>query len=140
MLLELIVPTRTAGNFRIARVSVTGQDSQYARQVVASDDVVLRYSASGRQEALNPAVMNTVERVTAYTLQTRALEDAAAGNVPAATQKLRAAATRLLTMGEASLAQAAEEEAVHLEQSGEVSPEGAKELRYATRKLTQRLG
>ena len=84
--------------------------------------------------------MNTVEKVTAYALQTRALEDAAAGNVVAATQKLRAAATRLLTMGETELAQAAEEEAARLEESGEMSPEGAKELSYATRKLTQRLG
>jgi Ca-activated chloride channel family protein len=83
--------------------------------------------------------MNTVEKVTAYALQTRALEDAAAGNVAGATRKLRAAATRLLTMGETGLAQAAEEEAVRLEKSGEMSPEGAKELSYATRKLTQRL-
>jgi hypothetical protein len=140
LLVELIVPTRTAGNFRIARVSVSGQGADESRTVVGTSDVVLHYSASGRKEELNPVVMNTVEKVTAYTLQTRALEDAAAGNVAAATQKLRAAATRLLTMGETSLAQAAEEEAARLEKGGEVSPEGAKELRYATRKLTQRLG
>ena len=84
--------------------------------------------------------MNTVEKVTAYMLQTRALEDAALGNIKAATQKLQGRATRLLTVGETALAQAVEEEAARLEKSGEVSPEGAKELRYATRKLTQRLG
>ncbi len=83
--------------------------------------------------------MNVVERVIAYALQTRALDDMAAGNIPAATQKLRAAATRLLTAGEPALAQAAESEAARLEQGGEVSAEGAKELRYATRRLTQRL-
>jgi hypothetical protein len=140
LLLELIVPTRTAGNFRIARVAVSGQGPDETRTTAANGDVVLHYSASGRKEELNPVVMNTVERVTAYTLQTRALEDAAAGNMVAATQKLRAAATRLLTMGETSLAQAAQEEAARLEKGGEVSPEGAKELRYATRKLTQRPG
>jgi hypothetical protein len=42
-------------------------------------------------------------------------------------------------MGEVDLAQAAEEEAARLERGGQVSPEGAKELSYATRKLTQRL-
>jgi Ca-activated chloride channel homolog len=135
----LIVPTRTAGNFRIARVTVVHQDASRGRAVGDTQDVVLHYSVSGRREELNPVVMNTVEKVTAYALQTRALEDAALGNVVGATKKLRAAATRLLTMGEVDLAQAAEEEAVRLEQSGEISPEGAKELRYATRKLTQRL-
>jgi Ca-activated chloride channel family protein len=139
LLLELIVPTRAAGNFRIARVLVSHQAANGARSTVETQDVVLHYSASGRREELNHVVMNTVEKVTAYALQTRALEDAAVGNVPGATKKLRAAATRLLTMGEIELAQAAEEEAVRLEQGGEVSAEGAKELRYATRKLTQRL-
>lgn len=140
LLLEMIVPTRAAGNFRIARVAVNGQDSTQGKVTQQTCDVVLKYSTSRRREDLNPLVMNTVERVTAYALQTRALEDAASGNVPAATRKLRAAATRLLTIGEAGLAHAAEEEAARLEQNGEVSPEGAKELRYATRKLTQRLG
>lgn len=136
LLIELIVPTRTAGNFRIARVTAAHTDANQGRVVDATSDVVLRYSASGRQEQPNPVVMNTVEKVTAYALQTRALQDAASGNVASATRKLRAAATRLLTMGEITLAQAAEEEAVRLEQGGQVSPEGAKELSYATRKLT----
>jgi secreted protein with Ig-like and vWFA domain len=139
LLLEMIVPTRTSGNFRIARVALSHEESPQVRGTVASSDVVLRYTTSGRREELNPVVMNTVEKVTAYALQTRALEDAAAGNVQAATRRLRAAATRLLTMGEAQLAQAAEAEASRLEQEGQISPEGAKELRYATRRLTQRL-
>ena len=84
-------------------------------------------------------VMNTVERVTAYALQTRALDDMAAGNVAGATQKLRAAVTRLLTVGETDLAEQVQAEAARLSLGGEVSPESAKELRYATRKLTQRL-
>lgn len=140
LLVELIVPSRTTGNFRIARISVSKQDDEQSRSTIVTSDAILRYSASRQQEELNPVVMNTVEKVTAYMLQTRALEDAAAGNVKAATQKLRAAATRLLTVGETALAQAAQDEASHLEKSGAVTPEGAKELRYATRKLTQRLG
>jgi Ca-activated chloride channel family protein len=139
LLVELIVPTRSVGNFRIARVAVAHPDGEQGKVTDATADVVLSYSTATRPAEPNPVVMNTVEKVTAYTLQTRALEDAAAGNVPGATRKLRAAATRLLTMGEPALAQAAEEEAARLEQGGEISPEGAKELSYATRKLTQRL-
>ena len=83
--------------------------------------------------------MNIVEKVSAYDLQTRALAQAAQGDVPGATQKLRAAATRLLDMGEQELAQAALTEADNLEKQGSMSSSGTKKLRYETRKLTRRL-
>ncbi len=54
-------------------------------------------------------------------------------------QKLRAAATRLLELGEQKLAQAALQEADNLEREGTMSPAGTKKLRYETRKLTQKL-
>jgi Ca-activated chloride channel family protein len=139
LLVECIVPTHNGGTFRIARLSVTHRGANNERVLSTSQDVVINYSVSKRQEEPNPMVMNTVERVTAYALQTRALDDMAAGNVAGATQKLRAAVTRLLTVGETDLAEQVQAEAARLARSGEVSPEGAKELRYATRKLTQRL-
>jgi Ca-activated chloride channel family protein len=77
--------------------------------------------------------------VTAFKLQTRALEEARLGNVAGATQKLRAAATRLLELGEEDLAQAALQEAENLETQGAMSSAGTKKLRYETRKLTQKL-
>jgi Ca-activated chloride channel family protein len=45
--------------------------------------------------------MNVVERVTAFKLQTRALEALQRGDIPAP-RKLQAAATRLLDIGETS--------------------------------------
>ncbi len=140
LLIELIVPTQQKGSFRIARVSATHAGTDGTRSVAASTDLLLNYTtAKGRIEP-NPAVMNTVERVSAYVLQTRALDDMMLGNTAAATQKLRAAATRLLTVGETDLADAVEAEAARVERGGQLSPEGAKELRYATRRLTQKLG
>jgi len=56
-----------------------------------------------------------------------------------ATQKLRAAATRLLDLGELDLANRAQEQAEQLEQGAQLSAETQKELRYATRRLTQKL-
>lgn len=56
-----------------------------------------------------------------------------------ATQKLRAAATRLLDLGELDLAQKAQQQATQLEQGQAISAESQKELRYATRRLTQKL-
>jgi Ca-activated chloride channel homolog len=77
--------------------------------------------------------------VTAFKLQTRALSEAEAGNTAGATQKLRAAATRLLELGELELARKAEEQASQLEQGQSMSAATQKELRYATRRLTQKL-
>jgi len=139
LLVECIVPAHNGGTFRIARVAATHRGSNNERVLSTSQDVVVNYSLGKREAPPNPAVMNIVERVTAYALQTRALDDMAAGNVAGATQKLRAAVTRLLTVGETDLAEQVQAEAARLARSGEVSPEGAKELRYATRKLTQRL-
>ena len=140
LLAELIVPGKPGGSFRVAQVSVSREGDEGTREAVGKSDLVLVYSPNlGRMEP-NPMVMNTVEKVSAYVLQTRALDDMALGNPAAATQKLRAAATRLLTVGETELAEALQAEATRVEQSGQVSPESAKELRYATRRLTQRLG
>jgi Ca-activated chloride channel family protein len=84
--------------------------------------------------------MNLVEKVTAHKLQTRALTEADAGNIAAATRKLRAAATRLLDLGEEELARSALSEAQNLEQQGQMSAAGTRKLRYETRKLTRKTG
>jgi hypothetical protein len=78
--------------------------------------------------------MNVVERVTAFKLQTRALEDMQRGDIPGATRKLQAAATRLLDMGETELAQTMQDQAQQLTQQGQIAPETAKAARYKTRK------
>jgi Ca-activated chloride channel family protein len=81
--------------------------------------------------------MNLMEKVSAFKLQTRALTEAEAGNIAAATQKLQAAATVLLNLGEDELAEAAEQEILGLKKTGALSAAGTKKLEYGTRKLTQ---
>lgn len=138
LLIEMLVPAQKDGTYRIAQVSAIHNGAQDGQPEVRSD-VVLKYAPTVDRGAHDARVMNIVERVSAYVLQTKALDDAAAGNKASATQKLKAAATRLLSVGETNLAKAVEEEAVRLGADGEVSPGAAKELRYATRKLTQRV-
>ena len=141
VLIELLLPPRQAGSYRIAQAQVT-YDLPQANQVglEAREDIILQYTSDANlARQYDPAVMNLVEKVTAYKLQTRALDEARMGNVAAATQKLRAAATRLLELGETDLAQAAIAEADNLEKSGQMTAAGTKKLRYQTRKLTQRL-
>jgi len=141
LLVELILPPRQAGHYRIAQAQVSYDlPLENTTGISARSDVTVDYVADPRLvRAYDPAIMNVVEKVTAFKLQTRALEEARQGNIAGATQKLRAAATRLLELGEADLASAAQQEAANLEQSGQMSSGGTKKLRYQTRKLTQEL-
>ncbi|MFC2037676.1 VWA domain-containing protein [Chloroflexota bacterium] len=141
LLVELLVGPRPAGQYRIAQTEVS-YDVPGLKVVGAKvrSDIILSFTADAVQAKQYDAdVMNIVEKVTAFKLQTRALEEAKMGNVAGASQKLRAAATRLLEIGEEDLAQSAIEEAENLEKSGQMSSHGTKKLRYETRKLTQRL-
>jgi Ca-activated chloride channel family protein len=142
LLLELIVPPQAPGAYRLAKASVSGDlPARTLHQVAAQADAVYRVVAAGEPVgAPDPAVMHLAETASAFRLHTRALADAANGNVSGATQKLEAAATRLLALGETDLAGAVRAEAQQLQTHGHMSDKGAKELRYATRRLTQKLG
>jgi Ca-activated chloride channel family protein len=141
LLVELLISPRPEGRYRIAQTEI-GYDVpglNLLNEKIKSD-IVLDFTADPTQaKQYNPEVMNIVEKVTAFKLQTRALEEAKLGNIAGASQKLRAAATRLLEMGEEDLAQSALDEAENLEQKGQMTSRGTKKLRYETRKLTQRL-
>jgi Ca-activated chloride channel family protein len=141
LLVELLVSPRPAGRYRVAQAEVS-YDVPALGLVgeKVKSDILLEYTGDAAlAKQYDPEVMNIVEKVTAFKLQTRALEEAKMGNIAGASQKLRAAATRLLEMGEEDLAQSALEEAENLDKSGQMSAHGTKKLRYETRKLTQRL-
>lgn len=137
--IDLMLPARAAGSFRIAQAELHYTPVGSETEQVIKQDVLLAFTANEAEAKYDPRVMNLVEKVTAFKLQTRALSEAEAGNLSGATQKLRAAATRLLDLGELELARKAEEQAAQIEQGKQVSAETQKELRYATRRLTQKL-
>ncbi len=141
LLVELLIGPRPAGRYRLAQAEITYDvpGLKLAGEKVKSD-ILLDFTADAVQaKQYDAEVMNIVEKVTAFKLQTRALEEAKMGNIAGASQKLRAAATRLLDIGEEDLAQSALEEAENLEKTGQMSSHGTKKLHYETRKLTQRL-
>ncbi len=141
LLVELLLQPKQAGSYRIAQVDVS-YDIPIATLVgehTRSDVLLTLVGDPGQVGAFDATVMNLVEKVSVFKLQTRALEEAQAGNVALATQQLRTAATRLLNLGEVELAQAAQQEADNLQQQGQMSAGGTKKLQYGTRKLTQRV-
>jgi len=141
ILVELLVPARRPGRYRLAQTEVTYDIPLLGlRGASVRAPIVVDYTGDQNLTSrYNPRIMNIVERVTAFKLQTRALQEAEMGDIAGATRKLRAAATRLLELGEQDLATAATTEADNLERSGHMSSGGSKRLRYQTRKLTQKL-
>jgi Ca-activated chloride channel family protein len=141
VLVEMLVPPRQPGSYRIAQAEVSYDvPATGAKDEKVKADVVLNFTGDPALASQgNPYVLNIIEKVTAHKLQTRALDEAAVGNIVGATQKLRAAATRLLELGEDDLAQTALDEAKRLEEGEGLSSGGTKKLRYETRKLTQKL-
>ncbi len=138
VLIEMRVPAQKAGVSRIGQVEVSYDiPSAGIRNQITKHDLSVTFTTDAAAASkVNAEVMNVVERVSAFKLQTRALTEAGAGNIAAATQKLEAAATMLLNMGEDELAQTAEKEILGLKKTGSLSVVGTKKLEYGTRKLT----
>jgi len=140
LLVELLVAPRPAGRFRIAQAEVN-YDVPTLNLVgeKAKTDIMIDFTTDpALSKQYDAFTMNLVEKVTAFKLQTRALNAARMGDTEGASKQLRAAATRLLQVGEKKLAEAALAEAENLEQRGEMSAAGSKKLRYETRKLTRK--
>jgi Ca-activated chloride channel family protein len=139
VLADVLIPPRQAGNYRMIHADITydvpgsgltGQREEVNVVVTYTDDVT-------EANNLDPRLMNIIERVVAHKLQTQALDEAALGDVKVATQRLRAAATRLLDLGELEMAEEAQSQAENLEESGQVDQAAAQQMRYKTKKLTE---
>ena len=139
MLIEAHVAAKKAGKFRLGQVEVTYDiPSQGVKGRSVKTDMFVAFVAdTSAATKVNAEVMNLVEKVSAFKLQTRALSEAEAGNIAAATRKLQSAATVLLNMGEDELAKVAEREILSLKKTGTLTSAGSKKLEYGTRKLTQ---
>ena len=141
LLAEIILTPRQAGTFRMAQAEfVYDIPGENLFQQKTKKDIVAEFSTDESLcKKINPRVMNMAERASAYDLQTRAMAQAASGDISGATKKLQTAATRLLNMNENDLAETALAEAMNLSQKGSMSSSGTKKLRYETRRLTRRL-
>jgi Ca-activated chloride channel family protein len=146
LLMELVLPTWQEGAYRLAQAMLTWEDpaEEAPRQNTRMDIVVqMARLATAR---LDDRVMNIVEKVGAYKMGSQALETAQDASRSAdperkdmATLRLRQAATRLLDMGEKTLADTMLQQAQALELSGHLDAEATKKFRYETRRLTRRV-
>ena len=138
LLLELIVPPRPEGVYRLSRTLLACDDPAGSLAGLKTRaDVIVEYRSDLAQITQAAQVMHIVEALSAYKLQRRAQADLETGDVAGATRKLRTAATRLLGIGEEELAAEAERQALALERRGRADPQLTKKLRYETRKILQ---
>ena len=137
VLLELIVPPRPVGTYRLAQVTLNGRQSgSSACQALARQDVVVHYTEKPSLARQTDAhLMSAIHRVSALKLQNQAMEEVQRGNVAGATKRLRAAGERLIEMGQEDLGQTMLVEAELMEKEGRMSAQGTKRLRYGTRRL-----
>lgn len=130
ILLELMVEPRSAGLFRIAQSEVSydvpalGLSEQQIR-----DDILVTFSNAAMQEA-NAVVMNFVERVNAFRLVSKVLDEYRQSG--RTTTRLAENVTRVL---DAETRTALEQ----IQQGQSISQEQVKSIGNKTRKLTQRL-
>jgi Ca-activated chloride channel family protein len=139
LLVELMLPARQAGTYRIAQAEIA-YDVPLLNlvQEKVRADLMLSFTYDPHlARQVNPRVMNIVEKVTAFKLQTRALQEAELGDIAGATQKLRAAATILLSQGDADLAHTVQLEANKLEQQGQMTAEGKKTIKFKSSKTVK---
>jgi hypothetical protein len=142
LLLEMMVPPRPEGLYRLAQALLACDNPGSSLSGLKTRaDIVVEYTADvSRTKQRAGRVMDVVEALSAYKLQRGAQAALEAGDVAGATRKLRAAATRLLDMGQEELAAETERQALALEKRGQADPRLTKKLRYETRKLTAHQG
>ena len=136
--MELLIPPRNPGHYRLAQAQVDYQVGGQAGAQTARVDLMAEVTTDPNlPRQVNGRVMNVVEKVTAFKLQTQALDDAARQDIGNATRKLRAAHTMLLEQGETELAQNALAEAQRLESGQGVSSEGRKTIKLSSSKTVR---
>jgi len=144
MLLEVLVGSQQPGRNRLLQLTLEGAVPAVGDHPVRiQQDVAVTFTSDltgGAGQAgrppVPPDIVTAMGKLTIYKMQARALAEVETGQIDTAVNRLKTMATRLLNIGEAELARAALLEAGHLAQTGSLSGEGRKKLRYGTRGLT----
>jgi len=138
VLFKFRLPPLTPGNQNIARLSfyadVVSLGRRGERMVV---DLALPVVVNAPATAPPPALVDALSKLSHYQMQERAWQQAAAGDLVGAAERLKTLGTRLLAGGQPELARLALTEASRLEKTQVLSEESKKQLKYGTRALLE---
>jgi Ca-activated chloride channel family protein len=136
VLIELVVAPHPAGVTALihailqANIIPTRQrDSRFSSQLE------LQFEKDLSPSPPLPAILRAVNKLNLYKMNEKAWEEAEAGKVKEATQRLERLGSNLFSEGEPELAKTAFHEAANIARSGKISAAGRKKLKYGTRSL-----
>ena len=138
VLFKFRLPPLAPGKQNIARVSffadVVSLGRRDERLVL---DLGLPVAKNPPASTAPPALVDALSKLSHYQMQERAWQQAAAGDLAGATERLKTLGTRLLAGGQPELARLALSEAMRLEKTQVMSEESKKQLKYGTRALLE---
>jgi Ca-activated chloride channel family protein len=139
IVLEVEVEQQPVGERRLLQLELSGDVPALGRrgETLRRDIrcVFTNDEPSRGRNAVPPALVSALSRITLYRMQEQAWSALSAGNSDRATSQLEMVATRLLEMGEKQLARAAMLEAGHVAKKGHPTAQGRKRIKYGTRSL-----
>ena len=138
VLFKFRLPALAPGMQNIARLSfyadVVSLGRRGERMVV---DLALPVVKSPQTAPPPPSLVEALGKISQYQMQERAWQQAAAGDLVGAADRLKTLGTRLLAGGQPELARLALTEANRLEKTQVLSEETKKQLKYGTRALLE---
>jgi Ca-activated chloride channel homolog len=136
VLLKFQLPPMAPGAQNIARLVVEADIISLGRR---GERLVLDLggpvAANAPAAAPPPALLEALSKLSQYQMQERAWQEAAAGDIDGAVERLKALGTRLLASGQPNLARLALTEATRIERTRAWSEDSKKQLKYGTRRL-----
>jgi Ca-activated chloride channel family protein len=137
IMVELLVDGQAPGLHRLVQVDVEGiVSSRGLRPLRARQAIEVSFVAETKPSQPIPSdIVSAMSKLTIYKMQERAMDEIERGQIEPAVGRLKTLATRLLDIGETELARAALLEAGRLAQTGALSAEGRKKIRFGTRGL-----
>jgi Ca-activated chloride channel family protein len=113
-------------------------DFPFTGQQSFTEQIELTIGDTAPVAAPPPAVWQAARLLNLFRLSDQAWHAAESGELESAASRMRYLATRLLELGEPTLAEQADREASRLALTGELSAEHRKQLKYGTRSLTRK--
>jgi Ca-activated chloride channel family protein len=137
VLLQFQLPPNMSTGFRsVARLAAQGDILVNTQQsYMGLSDISIEITDQPPPEDPPVSIMDALGKLTLYRMQERAQEALASGDVQEATRRLENLATRLLAIGEETLANQARSEAQRVANTSNLSDQGRKTLKYQTRYL-----
>jgi len=139
VLLELLAPPKGVGQHHLALIAldtVLPQDSEDSPIHINRFVSVKFIERHNESPHIPQKIVSALNNVTMWQMQQKAMTAVDRGQLANATRRLETLATRLLDMGETELARATLLEAGQLRNTGVLTPEGQKRLKYGTRNLS----